>query len=352
MIPALLLLACETAAAGDCWVASVENQATGYGDAITARRHSGMLATLRKAEALLKDDSAINAMPNVRYQPHLYIGAPYHAGAPKSAQAVVFLHPPEMWSGRCGLKPGADIVHFAELEVTFNDLTALGAKAEIGGGGLSDAKYFVAPQRAGEHDGVTIYENAAGNHVLVLTHRGVPAFLPLTVGEYLDDWHARLSVERAEMRRNLQPLTEDQEWKTHIAEMRKTDPKGAAELHKEMEEAARLAQAGDPHGNEEWEALQRLRRTLTRAERAQPVFVPSASVEPYRFGYVTTKSEDACALVKINPALWAGTGNDDAVRTVVLRVLVQDGESTRRAGADRWLERVDLRPYRALLEGQ
>lgn len=338
--------------AGDCWVGAIENNDTGYGDSIAAKRHASMLAILRKVETLLMSDPVINAIPDVRYQQHLYIGVPYHAGAPKSGKSSIFLHKPEMWSGRCGLKPGADIVHFVELEVVLNDLTSLGAKAEIGGGDQSDAKFFVAPQRVGEHDGTPIYENAGGNRVLVMTQQGLPAFLPLTVGEYLDDWHARLTVEREEMHRNLQPLSEDKAWRSYVAEMRKTDPKGAAELQKEMDEAARLAQAGDPHGNAEWDALQRLRRTLTSAQRAQPVYVTSASVEPYRFGYVTKKSEDAATMVKLNPALWKGNRSDNAVRTVVLQVLVQDGESTRRSGADRWLDRVDLRPYRALLEGQ
>lgn len=338
--------------AGDCWVRTVENDGTGYGDTITAKRHAPMLATLHKAEAALKADPVINAIPNVRYQQHLYIGVPYHAGAPKTGQSSIFLHKPEMWSGRCGLKPGADIVHFVELEVVLNDLTSLGAKAEIEGGDLSDAKYFVAPNKVGERDHSPIYENDAGNRILVMTYGDLQVFLPLTVGEYLDDWHARLSAEREEMRRNLQPLTEDRAWKSYIAEMRKSDPKGAAELQKEMDEAARLAQAGDPHSNAEWDALQHLRRTLTKDQRAQPVFVTSASVQQYRFGYVTRQSEDAAAMVKINPALWAGERNDDSVRTVVLQVLVQDGESTRNSGADRWLDRVDLRPYRALLEGE
>lgn len=338
--------------AGDCWVSTAENRETGFGDAITAPRHVSLRAALHQTEAALKADPVINAIQSARYQQHLYIGVPYHAGAPMAAEVVIFLHKPEMWTGRCGLKPGADIVHFAELAVGLNDLTGLGAKAEIGGGDLSDAKFFIEPKQVGERDGAPIYENDAGNRMLLMTHGGRPAFLPVTVGEYLDDWHARLKVERDEMRRNLQPLAEDQAWRSYIAEMRRSDPKEADALQREMDEAARLAQQGDPHSNEEWDALQRLRRTLKPAQRGQPVYVSSAAVERYRFGYVTERAEDAVKMVKIDPALWAGKHGDNEVRTVVLQVRAQDGESTRNSGADRWLERVDLRPYRTLLEAK
>lgn len=337
--------------AGDCWVATAENRGTGLGDAITAKRHAGLLAVLHRAEAALKADPAINAIAKVRYQAHLYIGAPYHAGAPKSGSVSAFLHKPDAWSGRCGLKPWADNVHFVQMEVVLNDLIQLGTRADIGGGDLSDVKFFYPPKRIGERDGHPIYENDAGNRVLVMTAGNQPPFVPVTVGEYLDDWQARLKLEREEARRNLSPLTENQDWNTYIAALRKTDPKGAAELEREMAEAARLAREGDPGSNDEWQALQRLRKSLTAAQRAQPAYLSAAAMEHQRFGLARPGDAEASALVKINPALWAGTGDESEVRTVALQVLVQDGDGTRTSGADRWLERVDVRPYRALLTG-
>jgi hypothetical protein len=139
--------------------------------------------------------------------------------------------------------------------------------------------------------------------------------------------------------------------RAYIAQLRKTDPKTAAELQASLDEATRLAQAGDPAGNEEWQALQQQRAGLSPARRGQPVYLSSATMEGRRFGYTTAPSGDATPLVRVNPALWAGRKNESEVRSVALQVRVQDADSAAASGADRWLERVDPRPYRALLNG-
>lgn len=335
--------------AGDCWVAGTENRATGLGDAITAKHHAGLLAVLRRVAAVLKSDPAINAITGVRYRTHLYIGAPHYRSAPKSASASVYLHKPDMWVGACGLRKGADIVHFVELNVALNDLTSLGLGTDMAGDGHADADFAYAPRQVGQRGGYPIYENGAGNRVLLITAGGRPPLVPVTVGEYLDAWQTRLNSERDEAGRDLDQMAQDREWKAYITRLRKTDPGGAAELQRQMDEAGRLAREGAPHGNEEWHALQRLRTSLTPAQRAQPAYLDAESMQRHRFGYAAPGTAGAAPLVKPNPALWAGMGGESAVRTVALVVAVQDGDSTRESGADRWLERVDVSPYRALL---
>lgn len=340
------------ATAGDCWVSAFENPATGFGDAMTAKRHAPMLAALRKGEAALKADPIINAIPDVRYQQHLGLGPSAHPGAPKSAQSTVFLHKPEYWQGQCGLIKGADITHFVELDLSLNNLSSL-EERRVGAGeqGPDKVQFFHEPRRIGSREGYPIYERDDGNRVLAITTGHLPPYVPVTVGEYLDAWHRWLEVERAQSQGDAQRLSSDQEWKAYIAQLRKTDPKAAAEMQRDMDEAARLARDGEPDSNAEWNELQRLRRTLTSAQRAQPVYLNQEAVARYRFGYVPAGAEGAAAVVKINPALWAGKRSDNDVRAVSLSVRIQDGESTRRSGASHWVERLDVRPYRDLLSG-
>jgi len=334
-------------------VSAVENPGTGFGDTMTAKRHAPMLASLRKGEAALRADPVINAIPDVRYQQHLGLGTPAHPGAPKSAQSTIFLHKPEYWQGKCGLVKGADITHFVELELLLNNLDALEEQA-VGRSEqrVDKVKFFYEPRRIGSSDGHPIYERNDSNRLLFITSGNLPPYVPVTLGEYLDAWHRWMEAERSESQGDMQQLSSNQEWKAYIVQLGKTDPKAAAEMQRDMEDAARLAQGGDVQGNEEWNELQRLRRVLTPAQRTQPVYINQEAVELYRFGHVSADAEGATAVVKINPALWAGKRSDNEVRVVALQVLIQDGESSRRSGADRWLERVDVRPYRSLLTGE
>ncbi|MFZ5484882.1 MAG: hypothetical protein ACOZB0_11695 [Pseudomonadota bacterium] len=236
------------------------------------------------------------------------------------------------------------------LEVALNDLTGLGVQSASGNDPL-DTRFFYAPSQVGKRQGTPIYENDAGNRILVITHGNLPPFVPVTVGEYLDTWQARLKRERDEVRDTLSSVTNNPDWAAYVAELRKTDPKTAAELRQTMAETARLAQQGDPHDHEEWRELQRLRGALTQAELMQPVYLNAEALDRHRFAYARPDAPGATALVKLNPGLWAGTPGDSEVHTVSLQMLVQDGNRARTSGADRWLERVDLKPYRALLRG-
>lgn len=336
---------CGVAVAGDCWVSTLENMGTGFGDSITSKRYAAMRQVLRKVEALQRDDRAIGAMTGVRYQVHRYIGRPYHPGAPMTGTSCIFLHKPEAWTGKCGLKPWADNVHFASLEVKINDLTGLEGQKEPGES-FSDTHFFVEPEITGRNGGHPIYER----RILVMTSGHLPAWVPVTLGEYLDHWQRKLQAELDASRGEAAQLANNREMRDYIERLRKTDPKTADELRQSMDELSALAAAdADPHG--EWAELQRLRASLTPAQRARQVHVSNASMERLRFGVSPPDAEGARRLVKVNPALWTGRRGEQSVRVMTLEVFVNDGDSATRAGADTWLERVDTAPYRVLLEG-
>ncbi len=340
----------QPASAGDCWAPTRENPVTGYGDATTAKRYAPMRRALLQVEAAQRSDPGINAISRVRYQVHRYIGIPAHPGAPLSGKSAIMLHKPGAWAGRpgdCQLKPSADRTHFASLTVALNNLTGLSGLTD---NGLDTLQAFFEPALTGHQDGAPIFEN----RILVMTAGNVPAFVPVTVGEYLDHWNKRLQAEQAQARKDGQSLAEDGEWKAYIQELRKTAPKTAAELQKTLVDAAHLATEGSSEIQGEWAALQRQRAQLTKAQRAQPVYLSAEASDQYRFGYAQPGAEGARKLVKINPALWAGKPSVQAVRVVTLEVFLnrpeifQTDDDAEEAEARAWLKRAALAPYRRL----
>jgi hypothetical protein len=336
----------QPAQAGDCWVGTVENPVTSFGDAATGKRYAALRQTLLKAEAAQRADAALNAIAKVRYQLHRHIGGPGYPGAPLSAESSVYLHKPDAWAGQCGLKPWADTVHFASLEVQFNTLRAL-----EGGAQLTDTRFIREPEITGRNGGYPIYEN----RVLVLTAGGVSPFVPVTVGEYLDDWQRQLKAGREEARANAQDGPDPAEMAAYVKQLRKTDPKAAADLQKSLDELVRVAANGDPRLDAEWNELQRLRASLSPAERARPVYLTAEAMARWRFGYAKANDAGARKLVKVNPALWAGKFSEHAVRVVTLEAFLNKPETfiaeddAHQAAARDWIKRVDMGPYWALL---
>lgn len=336
----------QPAQAGDCWVGTIENPVTGFGDATTGKRYAALRQTLLKAEAAQRADASLNAIAKVRYQLHRYIGAPDHPGAPLTAKSSVYLHKPDAWAGQCGLKPWADTVHFANLEVQFNTLSALESGAQ-----LTNPHFIREPEITGRNGGYPIYEN----RVLVLTAGGIPPFVPVTVGEYLDDWQRQLKAGREEARANAQDGPDPAEMAAYVKQLRKTDPKAAADLQKSLDELVRVAANGDPRLDAEWNELQHLRASLSPAERARPVYLTAEAMERWRFGYAKANDKGARKLVKVNPALWAGKSSEHAVRVVTLEVFLNKPDTfiveddAHQAAARDWVKRVNVGPYQAML---
>lgn len=85
------------------------------------------------------------------------------------------------------------------------------------------------------------------------------------------------------------------------------------------------------------------------------MWLSAEAMEGARFGVAAAGSTGARRLVRVNPALWAGHQDEQAVRTVALEVFLNRPETFEahddrfQASARAWLRDADLRPYRALL---
>lgn len=334
------------AVAGDCWVPTVENPTTGFGDATTAKRHAALRDRLLKAEAIERADPVINAIGEVRYRGHRYIDTPRHPGAPKAGNASVWLHQKEAWKGTCELQHFADRIHFAALHVYLNNLSML--QPNTSGAPESELQAFYEPVQTGQVGGYPVYDN----HALVLTAGGVPPFADITVGEYLDDWRARLERRRAQaLEAEARVAQTEKELDANIAEMEKTNPRAAAALRKGRQPLGKKRGVSElDRATAELNELERLRSSLTTQQRAQAVYLNARALEHSPFGYSTTPENGGRKLVRINPGLWQGVRSDSEVRTVVLDLFVNDKPMADKAQVGLWLEQADVSKYRTLLD--
>jgi len=342
----LLVSASTLAVAGDCWVETIRNDATGDGGHYQDARFSRLRNQLESAARSLHDDPAINAIGNVRYQTHLYIGAKAHEGGPLSAQASVYLHDKKSWLEGCKLERWADRVHFASLSLHFNSLLAL---APASAGSPLSPPFFVQPAQTGQVAEYPIYDDKA----LVITADGVPPFVAVTLKEYLSWWQETMVDERRAWQAEQEGSAEDREaWQHYLEELQTTDPSQAREL----EETMQLAQSSyPPEAEAEWQAFQQLYQGLSTDELQRPVFLQSDTTTPYRFEYSLTPSVSTHPLVKINPLLWDQRDRPDAIKVITLEVYI-NGKASFESPDDRarsvaldWLHNVDPAPYLRLL---
>jgi hypothetical protein len=332
-VVALGTLAATSALAGDCWVADAAHDTAG-----------ARAAQLERTAAQLRRDPVINALQGVRYEVHRHAGVAQHAGAPGAAETAVWLHAPKGWQGRCGLQALAGRVYPASLSVHFNDLAAVMSDAAPDGGGL---RATLAPRETGRVAGYPVYEG----RLLVITPQGLPAFVPVTTGQWLDAWQRHLEAAAARTRAELGELGAG-DWAEAIAQIERQDPAAAADLRRSLAEARGLAATADPTG--ELAALQSWRASLSPAALAAPAWVSSVASDAQRFALANPHAPGAQAVVQVNPALWRGAG-PTAVRVVALQLYLNRPEvfdhpdSPLDAAARGWLQQVDPRPYASLL---
>lgn len=333
------------AMAGDCWVKTVENPSTGFGEPTGAQRYAAMRARLVKLDAIQRADPVINAIAQVRYQVIRYIDQQLHPGV-LAAHSSVWLHTKDNWKGACGLSQNAEQAHVAALDVRLNDLSMFmhGEPVDQIKRGLV---YFEEPRQTGQAGGFPIYDG----HVLVMTSGGVAPFVPLTLGEYLDDWHRKLQAERGQvMEAGAAVKSQEQEALAFARQIEKTDPQAAAEIRENLKKARELASGGgDPRSAAEWNELQRRRASLTPAQRQLPVYPRPGEEAQFPFDYETGAPRGGRRLVKVNPALWKGVRSESEVRTVVLQSFANDQQDAVARMIEHWPAKVEVAPYQALL---
>lgn len=343
VLAATLALCAAAVQAGDCWVAGVDE-----GDRIGVAANATLRNKLQRAEQALRGDGAVNAIRDVRYQAHRSIEwESRHPGAPLAAEVNIYLHQPDSWEGKCGLKGYADDVHFAALSV---DLNMLGALVALSPGQLDEWDAFIEPPSSGRRDGYPIY----GDRVLVLTPAGIAPLAPVSVGEYLDYWERKLVADAENLDEEDDTVAE---FRAYIAQLEISDPKLAGEFRATMQDGAQRKMQTQTMNDADLRALRAKRKSLSASQRAEPAYLSSEATDQSRFGYAKAGDHGAQRLVRINPALWRGSNNAQQVRSVTLVVGLSRLDTFDNHDPDPqidqitdWVKTVDVRPYRELLD--
>jgi len=190
-----LILTTPSAEAGECWAPSRNNGSTGTGESRSAAKFARLNAALTKAEAMMREDAALNAIDGVRLQANPSITYIDNDQPTYTGTVWVTLNEPGVWAeSGCGLKQGeADYFHKYAASISFNQLTDIisdaGAQGEPGEPVIANMQ-----PEAVELFRKTGVIRTLGQGVHAFRPDGGQVLVPLTVGEYIDMWDKRLKA--------------------------------------------------------------------------------------------------------------------------------------------------------------
>lgn len=188
------LLSAAPAAAADCWAPTRAPAATGFGDPISRPVYARLKAATELAEAALRADPRLAAIPGVRLQANRGITLPTVDGGAFTASTWVGLHGPKVWAAPgCRLIQGsADYVLPASVTIAFNTPSEIHHALEAAPGGGGSPAFPLSQEAAEEfqRSGIIAFNGAA---VRAVAADGGPAIAPFTVREHLAFWEAELS---------------------------------------------------------------------------------------------------------------------------------------------------------------
>lgn len=305
LVLAGLLAATSPAVAGDCWTTTKPLLRTGFDAPANRPEFAQLVRAGERAEALLRADPALAAIPGVRYQVDRSLTLADHEGGGLTATTRLRLHQPDVWKDGpgCSLDQGkADYFNRFSVEIGFNTLApllaALGANQEEG----QPVVAAIAPEQASqllEHGWLASGADAGQTAVRAARADGRPVLVPLTVGEHLARW-------------------------AHL-----------------------LAELGV---DDELRALRAHRDGLDAATLARPAWINPTVLGERMWGYLPEATSDASALFQVAPDLLAGSGEAGTPRFVVASYSTASAPEEPIAMAlQAWLEALDTPRLHALL---
>lgn len=277
---------------------------------------SGKLAmevVLQRAGNLLRNDAALNQLPDLRLQIKSFIGYPSGDQSLPVGEVGAHGNHPEVWGKGCSLQQGrADYVspfnvsiHLNTLDPVFQTLATPSAVESVGWFAPAD---FTMHARG---------DRLHGRRVLVLSHPKRPALVPLSVLEYLNFHEKKM-------------MSEIDQLKQVIAIAPGTPTEGLRRLQTEL-------------GN-----LQKYRKQLNPTQLALPAALGRQPEDAASWAIVSQEEKDAVTLFKPNPKLWDGARPGD-VRVMTISVWMNNEGDRHQAALEAWIATLDLVPFEALL---
>lgn len=292
--------------AGECWAATRASATSGTGESLAAPKFTRLVAAAQQAEALLREDPALNAIPGLRFQANRSITYIDNEQPTYTASVWVTLHEPDVWSGPgCGIRQGeADYFNKRAVEINFNQLTdIIGAAAAQGEPGEPMiVNLFPEAIEAYQRTGVI---STVGEGVRAFRPGGGSVLVPLTVSEYLGMWEKRLN--------------------------------------------AIIAEGGGEFATPQLNALKAHRASLSPDQLKAQVWM-DGSYSDQLWAYSAQKTDNGAPIFQVAPDLLNGFADNTAVNLVTVTWYGPDDDEATRALAD-WVRDFSPTKANALMTG-
>jgi hypothetical protein len=293
------------AEAADCWVATRAPARTGTGEALSHQRFAGLVAAMDRAEALLRSDPVLNALPGVRLQISRHLTFIDNERPTYTASVLLALHEPAVWGRQgCSLDQGqADYRNTRGIEIAFNqieDVLNEASATEEGHIANLDLETLGRFRATG-----TI--RSVGQGLKGFRSDGGPILVPLTVEAHLAIWETRL--------------------------------------------AAISAEGGGAFAEPQLAELRRHRAALSPAERAAQVAI-AANPDETLWSYARAGEPASLPVHAVAAELLGSAADKAAIRLVTLKWYGPDGDDALTRQLEDWVAGFTASRARQLIKGE
>jgi len=304
-----------------CWIER-ERPTTADQLPIADKRVAGMRAAAQAINAILKRNTALQGLPDVRLRSTWQVtGHPRTMPMPYGVHLILWAHPRRVWGpGECDVIPQADRIDpNAAIVVQANSVhsTLVQQNSYVRD---EQIEAFIQPEEIGKVGKYTVYRGQS----IVLTFDGRLPWVPLTTDEYLAFEERRLTRVMAETDKNISDAKTragqfDESGPRQVYEsMKKTNPAEAetfwamiqdvkAQAAKDAASAAKAPPAVNPYVKQLAD-LRELRAALTPAQlqgQAREGYTSKTPIRPV---------DTLPRLVKMDPAFPWDRANPNRIR--------------------------------------
>lgn len=315
-------------ASKDCspWVPTIE-QYYNNGNRVTSKPE---FLKLRKAalsiDSMVKKNPHFASIAPARFRTSMVLTN----GRPQSVQLNIKAYSKDGWDNKCGIIPQADRIAAddAAICVAINQTGFHYTALEISPTQDENLNAFKEPVITKTIGGQPLYYQSKANHFLLMTYNGQVPWEPVTLEEYLDYIERRLlkKIKDFEAENKANPTTitvKDPKKDPYYIELKKTDPKAAAEFLVLAEKMSRQAETNNKEmdrltadGNAELKGdlaeFKTLRASFSAAELKKQAIRGNSKFGLYNDKYPALKDP----LVKIKREFLVETANRDQIKII------------------------------------
>jgi hypothetical protein len=290
-------------------------------------QHMKLRKAILSIDSIVKRNAAFGSITPARFRTSLVLTG----DDLQSVQLNIKAYSKDGWDDKCGIIPQADRISAddAGICMTINRTGAHYTALEISATKDEKLEAFREPVITRTIAGYPMYYESKANHFLMITLHGEVPWEAVTMEEYMAFIERTLlkKIENAEQENKLHPISKMQEPKSSLyyLELKKTDPKSAAEWLQLMEkskieyeasskEADKLILEGVKSLKNDLEEFRVLRAAYTSADLKKQAIRGHSKFGLYSDQYPMVRDP----LVKIKPGFFADTKSKSGIKIITI----------------------------------